>query len=470
MQFYWAYYSISLEDERFDRKAQQILDEVTKEVEDNYFCVNFSSDTKAFKGDAYSMLKTSTNFLSNTVKTDTLPFFYNTEDTSFSFNEIAFGMPATMSLNMKVHYLVEELYDSLKSLGQDVSQYKAMVEEVDVQLLDSLLTEQFLKQEVDTQYYFSLINLKTNEKKYSTAQSPKTEKLSHLQATLFENSDFLSPYRLYLNFPNRETSLIERLWFVIASSLALVAVLLVIVIIFVKTIIKQKKLTEMKTDFINNMAHEFKTPVSNINLALDTLQQQQQKSGGVILNIIREENNRLRDNIDILLQTARQDSKEQVYQKDMVDMHELIERIAKSFQLEVESKGGVFDLKTTAKNYEVFCDDVHLTNSIYNLIDNAVKYSPEKPKIELTTYNKDAYFCIRFKDSGIGISEENLKHVFDKFYRVHTGNLHDVKGFGLGLPYVKSVIESHHGEIKIESKPNVGSTFEIWLPLDEKSV
>lgn len=234
-------------------------------------------------------------------------------------------------------------------------------------------------------------------------------------------------------------------------------------------ILRQKRLSEMKSDFVNNMTHELKTPISTISLASQMLSDKsipvESKKIDRISDIITEESKRLGYQVERVLQMAKFDQGDLKLQFKEIFMHDIIESVISNFTLQVDSKEGLLIPSLHADNDCVTGDQVHLTNVISNLLDNAVKYTPEKPEIFIETRNQNGAILISFRDNGIGISRANLKRIFDKFYRVSTGNVHNVKGFGLGLSYVKKIIQEHHGEIFVDSELSKGSTFTISLPL-----
>ncbi len=242
----------------------------------------------------------------------------------------------------------------------------------------------------------------------------------------------------------------------------------------VYTMIRQKKLSEIKNDFINNMTHEFKTPIATISLAVDAL-----KNPKVIGNqekllyfsgIIKEENQRMNRQVETILKSALMDRQEIQLNKKPLHVHKIIEDVADNFALRLQEKGGDVEIHLDAENDLIDGDEVHISNLVNNLLDNAVKYSKENvpPHIALTTSSGPKKFTMVIEDNGIGMTKETVKRIFEKFYRAHTGNVHNVKGFGLGLSYVKTVIEAHDGSIRPESVLGKGSTFTIELPLNEK--
>jgi two-component system phosphate regulon sensor histidine kinase PhoR len=243
----------------------------------------------------------------------------------------------------------------------------------------------------------------------------------------------------------------------------------------VYTMIRQKKLNVIKNDFINNMTHEFKTPIATISLAVDAL-----KNPKVICNpeklnyfssIIKEENQRMNRQVETILKSALMDRQEIQLNKKPLHIHKIIEDVADNFALRLQEKGGDMEIHLDAENDLIAGDEVHINNIVNNLLDNAVKYSKENvpPHIVLSTSSTPKKFVLRIEDNGIGMTRETVKRIFEKFYRAHTGNIHNVKGFGLGLSYVKTVVDSHEGAIKPESTLGKGSVFTIELPLQEGS-
>jgi two-component system phosphate regulon sensor histidine kinase PhoR len=237
----------------------------------------------------------------------------------------------------------------------------------------------------------------------------------------------------------------------------------------INVIFKQKRLSEVKTDFINNMTHELKTPISTIALSSDVLMKGDFSEDPEKLKryagIIYKENKRLEHQVERVLNVAKMDKETIQLKKSKVDIHEIISEIYENFEYNQFANGGKMNIDLQAQNFEIQADMVHITNVFYNLIDNACKYCEEQPIIDVSTYNDKNKLIISISDNGIGIKRENLAMIFDKFYRVPTGNLHNVKGFGLGLFYVKLIIEQHEGKINVKSSIGKGTTFTITLPI-----
>jgi two-component system phosphate regulon sensor histidine kinase PhoR len=237
----------------------------------------------------------------------------------------------------------------------------------------------------------------------------------------------------------------------------------------VNALLRQKNLSEIKNDFINNMTHEFKTPLATISLAVDALRNekvvQDREKSGYFTGIIKEENKRMNKQVETILQASLLDRQEQQLNLRPLHAHQTIQEAMDNFQLQLEGKGGKSELQLNAKSDLIEADEVHFMNLITNLIDNAVKYSKDNLFIRITTHNTTRNLVIRIEDNGIGMSKETQRRIFEKFYRAHTGNLHNVKGFGLGLSYVKTIIDAHRGKIKVESTIGKGTIFTLEFPL-----
>ena len=273
---------------------------------------------------------------------------------------------------------------------------------------------------------------------------------------------------MIINFPSKNAFLFRQIWLPLSSSLVFLLIIILCFVYAIKVIIRQKKLSETKNDFINNMTHEFKTPIATVSLAVEALQDPelayQDAFRNRYLGIIKDENKRLGSQVEKVLQAAALDKKDFKLKFEEVNLVGLVKDAKKHFDLQVEKKGGNITLDIDVKNPYIQADAFHLSNIINNLLDNANKYSKEEPRIEVKVTESANGFTLTIKDNGVGMSKDSVKKIFDKFYRVPTGNVHDVKGFGLGLAYVKTMVEEHSGEICVESEINKGSTFTINLP------
>ncbi len=274
---------------------------------------------------------------------------------------------------------------------------------------------------------------------------------------------------LIIVVPDFKKQIWESLRWVIIGAIAFMVVIIAAFYVTVKSLLNQKKLSEIKSDFINNMTHEFKTPLATISLAVDALKNEKVQADAAkakyFTGIIKEENIRMNKHVETILQAALMEKQELQLNLSPLHVHEIIQYTLDNYRLQLESQDGNIQLLLNAKNDLINGDEVHFSNLISNLVDNAIKYSEDKPEIKISTHSTKNYLVIRVEDNGIGMSKESVKRIFEKFYRAHTGNLHNVKGFGLGMSYVKTVIDAHKGKIKVESTLGKGSVFTVEVPL-----
>jgi two-component system, OmpR family, phosphate regulon sensor histidine kinase PhoR len=280
----------------------------------------------------------------------------------------------------------------------------------------------------------------------------------------------LANEHLFIIIPDFKTQVWQSLTWMIVFSALFTLIIIAAFYITVRTLLNQKKMSEIKSDFINNMTHEFKTPLATISLAVDALKNEKvindRAKWQYFNNIIKDENKRMNKHVETILQAALMEKQEFRLNLTTLHIHQLLARIAENYQLQLQDKNGRVEFLFNAADDAVKADEVHFTNILSNLIDNAIKYSKENLIIKLTTHRTPKYFIIQVQDNGIGMSKETVKRVFEKFYRAHTGNIHNVKGFGLGMSYVKSIVDAHKGKIKVESTLGKGSTFTIEIPLN----
>jgi signal transduction histidine kinase len=287
---------------------------------------------------------------------------------------------------------------------------------------------------------------------------------------LFPNIGSMEQSFLSISFPNRRFRAFQAVWLQALASVVFCGIILFSFWITMRTVIRQKQLSEMKNDFINNMTHELKTPIATISLAADALMNPRMASAEGSLQrytrIIKEENQRMNLQVERVLQAARFQRKEIKLQREEVEVHELIQKAVRHLELPIQQREGRLGLQLDAQQSRLKADPHHLANMLNNLLDNANKYSPERPQIDVCTRNEGEELVIQVVDQGPGISKADQTRIFDRFYRVSTGDLHEVKGFGLGLSYVREMAEAHGGSISVLSSLGKGSTFEIRLPLE----
>lgn len=364
---------------------------------------------------------------------------------------------------------IRSLTDAVLARLLNSNQNKSIASRIDPEMLRSMLSDNLHSNGIDTDFRFAVADQCMKEVEFF-GEKPFPISQTCYRQRLFPSDLGDRTYYLYVHFDNEDELYIRGLRMVYPS-LITVVLLIIICSNIIAHISKQKRLTQTKNDFVNNMTHELKTPVSSISLASQMLNdpaviksESMQKN---ISNVIRDETKRLSFLVEKILQMSLFEQGNTTLFFTEINANEVIESIVTNFSLKVNAKGGKIIARLNAYNAFVEADEMHLSNVIYNLMDNAVKYARENTPIiiTVTTENVRDRLQITIEDNGKGIKKEYQKHIFDKFYRVPTGNRHDVKGFGLGLSYVKKIILDHHGTIKVESEPDIGTTFIIDLPI-----
>jgi two-component system phosphate regulon sensor histidine kinase PhoR len=337
--------------------------------------------------------------------------------------------------------------------------------------IDSLIKRELKEKQIDLPYVFG-IGSNQKQKPWVFASSPSLKRPEVQQAAfispLFPN-DLTNPgHVLEVFFPAQKAYIWQTMGLSLVASGMLLLIMLACFYVAVNTILRQKKLAEVKNDFINNMTHEFKTPISTISLATQLIQDEPQvaKNENILryLGIIKDENIRLGSQVERVLQTAQMEKETVILKKRTLDMHNLIQQIVAINDPLLQANHGKVTLFLQANPSLLPLDEVHISNVLNNLLDNAIKYSLFMPSITIATESRKGEFLISVTDQGIGMAKDVLGSVFEPFYRVPTGNVHNVKGFGLGLSYVKKIVEAHGGQVSVKSKLGEGSTFEISLP------
>ena len=360
--------------------------------------------------------------------------------------------------------LDEVVYSILYSASE-----KPLKERINFKLLDQDLKAELMNNGINIPYHFTVSTQDGREVYRCPDYTEDGEEYAYSQV-LFRNDPQSKIGIIRVHFPDMNSYVFSSVRFMIPS-IIFTLVLLVTFIFTIVVIFRQKRYTEIKNDFINNMTHELKTPIASISLAAQMLNDNSVTKSPTMMahlgGVINDESKRLRFLVEKVLQMSMFDRKKAVFKKKELDLNELIENIANSFTLRVEHTGGKVYTQIEAIDSTIYVDEVHFQNMIFNLLDNAVKYRrPDQPiDIYIKTWNDDSNLYFSVRDTGMGIKKENLKKVFEKFYRVHTGNVHDVKGFGLGLAYVKKVVDLHDGEIKVDSELGKGTKFTVKLPV-----
>lgn len=363
--------------------------------------------------------------------------------------------------------LLDDFFEDIFNLGR----FKPIEKRINPYLLDSLIFQELLNKGIKTEYEFGIFNPGKGQLiVQKTGKYSKDLLNRNFAYILFPSDMYMNPEYLMLYFPKEKSFLLLQLWLMLIVSMSLIIIIIFSFSYTIFTVFKQKKLSEMKNDFVNNMTHEIKTPISTISLACEVLSDNEiiktPELFATYINVIKQENKRLETLAEHILQTATLDRGQLILRKEEIDLHQIISQAVNNVGFHVMQKSGSVAQNLNATYSKISADKVHITNLIYNLLDNANKYSPEKPKIIISTENNQKGVIIKIIDHGIGISKNNQKKIFEKFNRITTGNVHDIKGFGLGLSYVKAIVVKHQGTIDIESELKKGSIFTVFLPFE----
>ncbi len=481
LQFSWIKNAINIEKENFKNLVEKSLSELVKTIDQNETVLYRQEDLIAFSS------KNNLYGLSNQVNTallDSSKHWFTTQtimdsDTilyKINLNRVRDKIVAKdrgdklqdFNLINKDLVYVDVLTKNLKRKEINLK------ERINQATLENELKAIFDNNNITRHFEYAVVT----GRRHSQFQSPQfnyDNKSKIFQKNLFPNDNeteglINTKYTLYLYFSSSYMD-IDSVPSIIVTSILLVVVILLIFVATIYVILRQKKLSEMKNDFINNMTHELKTPISTISLASqmlkDTSIAKKESDYKQISTIIDAESRRLGNHVEKVLQMAIIDRDGAKLRPKPLNINTLIEEIVKNFSIKIKEKNGKITTNLNAEKTVVYGDELHLSNVFINLIDNAIKYSDGDLEIDIKTKNTRNYVVIVIKDNGIGISKENQKRVFEKFYRVHTGNVHDVKGFGLGLSYVKKIVEQHKGQIMLKSETGKGSEFTVLIPLFE---
>ncbi|WP_117882870.1 sensor histidine kinase [Aureibaculum luteum] len=500
VQIYWIKSSVDIREKQFENDVKFVLAKVSENIQEreiNDYYRDFKSvidsatrsDGELIKKDFYfSKIDTVTNeifsfrqsILENSFKTD-IPLFENDslifkdilseevqEISSFDDffqNDLSDVTPTERIYNVARRNRLEAL--NFENNFKKIAAQKPIYDRIGTNEISLNLENELRDRGVDINFNFGVFG-------DGLATKVKSSKFKNIEGKsysvpLFIEDDGNSNYELRVTFPSKN----EYIFASITNILILAAVfILVIMLAFgsaIYQLIKQKQISEIKTDFINNMTHEFKTPIATINLALDAI-----KNPKIIgdkdkvlryTEMIRQENKRMHGQVENVLRISRLEKKQLDISQGVDDLHDIIEDAITHVQLIIDDKGGYINLHLEALQSEIMVNKFHFTSVITNILDNAIKYTNEPPKIDIYTENAGNYIIAHIKDQGIGMNKNVQKHVFDKFYREQKVNIHDVKGHGLGLSYVKKIVEHHHGNVYVESEKGKGSTFTIKLPL-----
>jgi two-component system, OmpR family, phosphate regulon sensor histidine kinase PhoR len=482
IQIYWINNSILLRQQEFNSNVKSVLEKVVGRLEKEAY-LHMVQESSNNPGLSLSMDKDEllisfrdgvafgADSLRVSIHPDTLEALIGAEGKQNSLNNKK-ASSAIDSYDKQTTEILEQsglmsdLLDGLVSI--DVYQD---VKNLEPGYLDSLLNSELKEKGIKASFYFGVFNRFQQPELLDERSEDFVDQMFIPEAfdiQLYPNDELRDPSYMRVYFPHQRGYLLRTMWVMLSISGVLMLVIMFAFSYTITTIFRQKKLGEIKNDFINNMTHELKTPISTISLACEALNDPDMRTNEKqlrnFIGMISEENKRLGVLVENVLRSAILDRGDMQLRTEQLNMHDLIKAVIRNIAIQVRKKGGSIKTNLNANNPIIEGDAIHLTNVIYNLIDNAIKYSPENPTMEIRSRNIKDGILISFKDEGIGVSKENQKKIFDKLYRVPTGNIHNVKGFGLGLSYVKIIVEKHQGEITVDSELKKGSTFHIYLP------
>lgn len=343
---------------------------------------------------------------------------------------------------------------------------------VEPKVLDSVLQKELHLKGISVKFGYGVIDAKTDSTSISNQVYTENKSQENYTYPLFTDTKDKTLYNLSVVFPEKGYAIAKNNFPMLIGSLVSLLIILTIYIFSINYMMKQKKIADVKTDFINNMSHEFKTPIATISVATDSLASDRISNNPEKVkyysSLIKNENLRMKKQVETVLSMSKLERNEvQLFFKE-TDVHQLMDKICQSFNLIIEKREGTLTKAFLAEKSIFKIDEFHFSNVLTNLLDNANKYSPEKPEIKVETKNEGVYFVIKVSDKGMGMDAQNKSKIFEKFFREETGNIHNVKGQGLGLSYVKKIIALYKGQINVESEKGKGATFTIKIPMNHK--
>ncbi|MBN2892383.1 MAG: HAMP domain-containing histidine kinase [Bacteroidales bacterium] len=470
-QIKWIEGAMELREQQFIGNVRRALDEFVSNLERDEVIQIITDQSTTVSNDSSVVpinFDSSQNNISNNVSNNVTFILKNDTIDSADENLNAFENDNQKRLDQPLNNQTYFVYEIINQLTKKRINNR---ERLDSTKIKTFLDNSLNSNEVYEKYEFAVIDDSKNTI-YKTPFFDINNSEEIFRKQLYPNDLFSEKkFFIVLYFTDEDKHMFKYLPRVVITSLLLTLIVISLFATTLYIIFKQKKLSEMKNDFVNNMTHELKTPISTISLASQMLKDKsipiEIKDVPMLSSMISQETERLGFQVEKILQMAIIERGRLKFKFDLLQSHNIMRDIAKSFNLKVSAKSGKIELEFNAKNNIVYADKLHFSNVIYNLIDNALKYTEDEPVIKISTVNVKQYIVISVADNGIGINKEHLKHIFDQFYRVPTGNLHNVKGFGLGLSYVKRIIDDFQGFIKVKSEFGKGTTFSIYLPFSE---
>ncbi|NJW51455.1 sensor histidine kinase [Salinimicrobium oceani] len=499
VQGFWIKNTVESKEEQFSFNAKQILRRVAREIENNelenyYFAMQdlvdslgvepnsammseiFQVQRDEFSEDVYVYsqgvleedYKLSAAFLDASLDTIQFEKLINDKVSTLVKNDsLNKDALATSSRINRIFRMKDVEKEFIRSTVNEYTSKKPIHERVSNTYLEELIQNELQNRGMNTSFEYGIYGngLATKVRSENFELDAKTT----YRVPLFGAGNNTNNYQLFVNFTEKKQVVLSSITLMAALSIIFTLIIVIAYSSALSQLIRQRQISEIKTDFINNMTHEFKTPIATINLALDAIKNPKVSSDPEKVahyhRMIRDENKRMHAQVENVLRISRLEKNELDLKKERLDLHELIEEAITHVELIVEDRQGYVMTHFGALKSSILANSAHFTNVVVNILDNAIKYSPEDPRIDIYTENVRNYIVMKIRDQGSGMSKPVQKKIFEKFYREHTGDIHNVKGHGLGLAYAKRILDDHHGQISVESEKGKGSTFIIKLPL-----
>ncbi len=497
VQGYWINNSVTNSADQFSYTAKQILSNTANKIEQNeidsyyYKFLNASDSLKPIKSQVKEVFRLddqeySSDYLlyTNSILREDYklasPFLADNQD-SIEFQKFVNKKITKVVRNNDVdgtNNSTEKGYEKISSLPEidrrlitDYVQEEANKIPIHLRIttesIRALLEEEIKERNINSKFEFGILNDKLPTKVKS--EGFKLEEGITYKIPIFDYNEQSLDYELHVTFSDKKSQILASIAFMGGVSIVFTLIIVLAFAAAINQLIKQRQISEIKTDFINNMTHEFKTPIATINLALDSIKNPMIANNPEMVEryhkMIRDENKRMHAQVENVLRISKLEKNELDIPKERLKLHDIIEVAKNHVELIVKNRNGYIHTNLEANKSSILANDTHMTNVVVNILDNAIKYSSDEPKIDIHTENVRENIILKISDQGNGMSKAVTKKIFDKFYREHTGDVHNVKGHGLGLAYVKQIIDDHQGEITVESEKGLGSTFIIKLPL-----
>lgn len=497
VQGYWIKTTVEDKEEQFTNNAKQLLNDVAREIQNNelesfwfqftesdststifnenvlndYFQVEkevFSENGAISEGVLGEDIKNSSDFLIYAKDSLELSRLLNKRLGAILEKGTSTGKKLTSEERLSRLMEMEEIEkDVLRSFILEYTSRIPIHKRIPENIIEEQITKELRNNNLNTEFEYAVYSNSLATKVHSDNFSmdyPAT-----YSVPLYVNNTGSSNYQLLVNFTGKKKVVLSSVIFMALLSIVFTLIIVVAYSSALSQLIKQRQISQIKTDFINNMTHEFKTPIATINLALDAIKNPKmindQDKVSRYLQMIREENKRMHAQVENILQISKLEKNELDLKKELHQLHEMVEEAVNHVELIVEDRNGYVKCHFGALKSSILANQNHMTNVVVNILDNAIKYSEEAPKIDIYSENVKNYIVLKIRDQGMGMNKHVQKKIFEKFYREPTGDLHNVKGHGLGLAYVKQILDDHHGSISVESEKGKGSTFIIKLPL-----